>query len=584
MSGKITFHFDDGFSSHYEKVFRLFEKYGFKGCIALLASFRPVNAISVEQALRMQEAGWEILSHSVEHKRMSQYDAKLGESEITLSKQLLEAKGFVTKAFVTPMSECHPLYRPLLQANYDAAFTSYTNSKLVPIEKLVIKRPINCYELNRACMSGKSIEELKEYVDYVLENDAWLNLYDHDIAVGENVTEETLEELLLYCRSLGVEIVTVSEAIAKESCLTKIISDGYDGKSCKVHVRGAVHNNEQLLTGQYLNIAGCDDFNCLHFNYSSDGGKTWSGFKADTAFLPEINDGIRTVASDMTPLYHKRSERFIVTGHTVNYFVGENRPVPVEKRKRCIPYAVFDTKLSAFGKLKKIEMPDSVKYFDCGSGCSQCYELDNGELLIPISFREEGTVKTKVTVIRCSFDGEEIKVLSIGNDLEVKDSARGIGEASVIFHDGRYYLTIRDDSYGYIAVSDDGENYSQPEILRWTDGEIVPTYNTQSHWFVTAGRLYLVYTRKASTNNHVFRHRAPLFAAEFDAEKRSLKKQTEFVVVPERGARLGNFGVCSMDDGSALVIASEWMQPAGCEKYGSNNAVWVSKIVDPDEI
>ncbi len=580
MNGKITFHFDDGYISHYNKVFPLFRKYGVKGCIAILADNRKWYNMSDEQALEMQDAGWEILSHSIKHVKMTEFDLKLGKEEIVLSKQILEQKGFNIKTFITPMSVCNSLYRPLLQANYEAAFTVYTNSKELPIEELVIKRPFNCYELNRACMSGKTIDELKQYVDYVAQNDAWLNFYDHDIAVGENITEETLEKLLVYCKSSGVEIVTVYEAISTEKCLTKILCDGYDGKYCKVHTRGAVHNNEYLLTCQNLNVDGCDDFDCLQVNYSKDGGKTWSGFVPDKAFSLKTQNEIRIAPSDMTPLYHKATERFIVTGHTVNYFVGESFPIPVLQRKRCLPYAVFDRKSGKFGKLKELKLSDGIKYYDFGSGCSQCCELDNGELLIPISFREENALKTKIAVIRCSFDGDELKVLSVGGDIEVEESVRGLAEASIVFYNRKYYLTIRDDDYGYISVSDDGENYSKPEILRWTDGEVVPTYNTQSHWFVCGGKLNLVYTRRDHTNNHIFRHRAPLFAAEFDTEKRGIVKQTEIVVVEQRGARLGNFGVCSINENTALVIASEWMQPAGCEKYGSNNAVWISKILD----
>ncbi|MBO5224438.1 MAG: hypothetical protein J6C23_08000 [Clostridia bacterium] len=27
-----------------------------------------------------------------------------------------------------------------------------------------------------------------------------------------------------------------------------------------------------------------------------------------------------------------------------------------------------------------------------------------------------------------------------------------------------------------------------------------------------------------------------------------------------------------------MLIASEWMQPVGCEKYGSDNSIFISKI------
>ena len=57
-----------------------------------------------------------------------------------------------------------------------------------------------------------------------------------------------------------------------------------------------------------------------------------------------------------------------------------------------------------------------------------------------------------------------------------------------------------------------------------------------------------------------------------------LIRESEMVIVPERGARLGNFGVASYKDGKAVAMAAEWMQPHGCEAYGSDNAIFISII------
>jgi hypothetical protein len=57
-----------------------------------------------------------------------------------------------------------------------------------------------------------------------------------------------------------------------------------------------------------------------------------------------------------------------------------------------------------------------------------------------------------------------------------------------------------------------------------------------------------------------------------------LVKSTEIAITPQRGARMGNFGAISLEDGRAMVMAAEWMQPIGCEKYGSDNSIFVSVI------
>ena len=59
-------------------------------------------------------------------------------------------------------------------------------------------------------------------------------------------------------------------------------------------------------------------------------------------------------------------------------------------------------------------------------------------------------------------------------------------------------------------------------------------------------------------------------------ERGGLLRETERPLVPELGARLGNFCVINGERESWLVTA-EWMQPRGCEKYGSDNSLWLIK-------
>lgn len=584
MPGKITFHFDDGHFSHYNEAFPVFRELGVPGCLALLA--RPDFRMGFDRALEMQEAGWEILCHSVNHIHMNTpLPDDIAYTEIVESRRILEEAGFRIRTYITPMSVCDKSLRPLLEANYDSAFTCYTNSAKEPVENLVISRPVNRFELHRAGMSGKSLAELCAFVDYVVEHDAWIVFYEHDLGDGKNITADMLRELILYCKSRGAAIVTSSEALDSELCRTKILREGYDGQNCFVHARIASDGGSRMLiTSQKMDVRGSDCFELLQTGFSRDGGHSWSGLTPDEAFKSTYTDDTRAVCCDMTPFYHRKTGKFLVTGHTAQYHIGSLFPVNPGERQRVTPYAVYNEETGKFSPVRHVEMPDPEKYQDCGSGCSQIYELENGELLIPIAFgfnRPDGKRDSAAAVMRCSFDGEMITVLEVGADIEVPNEVRGIGECSVMRFGGRFYLTIRGDTYGYVSVSDDGLNYTAPAIWRWEDGEIVPTYNTQSHWFTSGGNLYLVYTRKNGHNDHVFRHRAPLYAARVNTEKLALVLDSEFIAVPERGARLGNFGVCTVDDTHALVLVSEWMQPVGCERYGSDNAIWLSDITIP---
>ena len=146
---------------------------------------------------------------------------------------------------------------------------------------------------------------------------------------------------------------------------------------------------------------------------------------------------------------------------------------------------------------------------------------------------------------------------------------------------------MRNDKKGYVSVSDDGLHFKTPVVLSFDDGNEVGNYCTQQHWLQCGGVLYLVYTRKGAGNDHIFRHRAPLFIAEFDPEKMCLKRDTERVAIPERGARLGNFGCVNVSDNEAWVVASEWMQTIApdlgnwkrCMSYGSDNSIFIARIL-----
>ena len=212
-------------------------------------------------------------------------------------------------------------------------------------------------------------------------------------------------------------------------------------------------------------------------------------------------------------------------------------------------------------------MPEGKIFHNCGSGSAQVAELDNGDLLIPVyaasaeELAKRGHCYSSF-VLKCSFDGKELKLKEIGKPLSIR-VPRGLYEPSVVSHKGKYFLALRNDRRGYVACSDDGLNYSAAEDLRFDDGKLSGNYCTQQHWITGGGKLYMVYTRRDAKNNHVFRHRAPLYMAEFDPERMCLIRSTEIITIPERGARLGNFGCMQINENEAWIVAAEWMQTKG---------------------
>ncbi len=576
MHGKVSFTFDDGFESALKVVYPIFSSHSVPASLGIISKS---SALSDSELLMLQEKGWEIICHSCSHiKLTADVPEETVRKEIIDSKKELEKRGFRIRLFLSPCSFTDPKWQHYLRENYDGAFTVYTSAKTEPIEKMVIKRPFLRYEMNRCCTSGKTLDELKAYIDYVYENNSYLAFYEHDIGVKSNITADALEELVDYTLKKGVRIVNPSDAIDEEMCLTHRIRSGYDGKKCFVHARMTSEPDGSVLaTAQYLDVSGSDLFSPLMFARSKNGGMTFEDFGERDGFCGAFPEGdLLYCGCDFTPFYHALTGRTVITGHVAAYRANEKVPV---RAKQFVPYMVSDPLNNSVSEMKYIDIHETPDFNRIGSGCSQTVVLENGDILIPVSHNAEGHgVKSLEAVIRCSFDGEKLTFIERGNSLSADEEARGLGEGSLAMLDGKFYLTLRSDGHGYVARSNDGLHFEEPVLWRTSDGEILPTYNTQSHWFMLGSQLWLVYTRKVGFNDHVFRHRAPLFAAPFDPQTMTLDNSREIVVVPERGARLGNFSAGNFDENTAYVMAAEWMQPEGCEKYGSDNSIYLTVI------
>lgn len=361
-----------------------------------------------------------------------------------------------------------------------------------------------------------------------------------------------------------------------------------DGDRCYVHARGLIlPSGFGIITTQKLELSGSDVFWGLEMMKSHDGGKIFSP-PVPCQNLKRIyrEDGTSVAFCDATPFLHKKTGKIILVGHTAWY--DETNTVMKPPRPRATAYAVYDEVSGDFSSFKELSI-EGDEYFTQGAGCAQIEELPSGELLIPIYYnslegaRDPWHSSYSALVMRCEFDGDEIRIAEIGKEISVA-TPRGLYEPSITEFKKRYFLALRNDETGFAARSTDGMNYEAPVELCFDDGEPIGNYNTQQHWLKSEDRLYLVYTRRAATNDHVFRHRAPLFIAEFDPDRMCIIRESEMIAVPERGARLGNFGCQSYSDEVGYIFAAEWMQCGRlgwdeCAKHGSDNTVFISKII-----
>ena len=360
-----------------------------------------------------------------------------------------------------------------------------------------------------------------------------------------------------------------------------VITSGFDKKTCWVHPRaGTIPGATPIvvMTMQKLLLSGSDIFYALNEMRTDDLGKTWRGpYEHDTLGRRQEPDGLTAVICDFTPKWHEATGKLLGTGHVARY---EGNHL-ARDYSRQTSYSYYDPERRTWVPWRTVEMPEEPQFYNAGAGSTQRVDLPNGDILLPFYFKERGSKKASSAVMLCEFDGQTLRYVEHGNSMTI-DVQRGLGEPSLAHFEDRFFLTLRNDVKGYVTSGKDGLHFDTPQPWTFDDGEELGSYNTQQHWVVHPDALFLVYTRRDPKHDHVFRHRAPLRIAQVDPQRLCVIRDTERELVPEHGARLGNFAVTRVNDKETWVTVAEWMQPVGCEKYGSDNRVYAARIIWKD--
>jgi hypothetical protein len=268
-------------------------------------------------------------------------------------------------------------------------------------------------------------------------------------------------------------------------------------------------------------------------------------------------------------LYHSGSERFIALGNT--YFVQDAGTDTNQKNERhysspelkgSIVYSLWNPLRKDFEPWERMKLPANLSLSIFSHG--QFHEKEDGTILIPGYYRSlqketDLLSASGVTVLRCRFNGSELQFIEHGSILSVEE-ARGLAEPSLIHFRDKYFMTVRHDLRGYVTESEDGLHFNELKTWCFDDGEELGNYNTQQKWLNHDDTLYLVYNRRSELNNGVFRSRAPLYMAQVDVKRLNVIRNTERIVFPEKGARMGNFNIANVADDQSWIITGEWLE------------------------
>ncbi len=331
-----------------------------------------------------------------------------------------------------------------------------------------------------------------------------------------------------------------------------------------------------ILTAQETDPTVTHGYRDLYDLQTTDNGLTWSApRRIESLRRTRMPEGHDFVIGDVCPQWHEATRVVLATGKTFGFLGGTKEDRGLER----VSYAVYTPKSDSWSELRLLELPTTDRegkpILEPNSGCHQRFDLPNGDILLPIRYRKDPAVRHYTTIVaRCRFDGHKLTYVEHGSEFLIPRD-RGLYEPSVHGFNGRYFLTMRADHSAFVARSDNGIDY-QP-FVEWTydDGQVLGSYNTQQHWVSHGDRLYLTYTRRGANNDHVMRHRAPLFIAQVDPEKLHVIRATERVLIPENDADIGaGFGVLDVTPKETWVVTSE-IPTKGTRNY---NRVLVAKI------
>lgn len=321
-----------------------------------------------------------------------------------------------------------------------------------------------------------------------------------------------------------------------------------------------------------------DHYSRLYVMRTDDLGAAWAGPDGpdELDWRPE-SDAVTIAVADVTPGWHAPTGKYLAIGAQVRYSL-QGEQLEDQPRSHQTAYAVLDPQTGRWSGWKMLRMPDDDKFNFCRNACAQWLVEPDGSLLLPLYFGHSAAEPSSVTVARCAFDGNELTYVEHGNEMATTEP-RGLYEPSLVRFRERYFLTIRNDQRGYVTASNDGLEY-QP-IRAWTfdDGTELGSYNTQQHWLAHSDGLFLAYTRRGANNDHVFRHRAPLFMAQVDPQRLSVIRSSERILVPERGATLGNFGAAAINERESWVTVAEGVWNDQIRQRGAQGAVFVARVI-----
>jgi len=135
----VSFIFDDANSSIFDNAMPVFKRFGYPACIAVPSGyyfsptlkdiikrlFSSLRKINLSKLKELQNEGWEIMSHTKTHPRLTEVASDIVEKELSTSYSQLTQAGFTVRQFVAPYSVFPGKDLNLIEKWYDGHYGNY---------------------------------------------------------------------------------------------------------------------------------------------------------------------------------------------------------------------------------------------------------------------------------------------------------------------------------------------------------------------------------------------------------------------------------------------------------------------------
>ncbi len=205
----LSFNFDDGLLSAYEKGLPIFNKAGFKTTQYIITqAFSKVNYVNKQQVLEMSAEGHEIGAHTRTHPHLTTLSEAAAQDEIIGSKQDLIDMGITPTTFAYPYGDENPTVENLVkQAGFAGARITVPEYNDSSVDLFLLKR--------QRVQADTTFAEIKKAIDDAIAKKKWIILVMHGIEDGgpEDISSHMVQQIVDYVKQANIPVVTTAEGL-----------------------------------------------------------------------------------------------------------------------------------------------------------------------------------------------------------------------------------------------------------------------------------------------------------------------------------------------------------------------------------